>query len=80
MGEEIAARRIDETAMKTPANIDLIEDGAYQAVRALTDERKRFLARAVAQGIQAEEKEFGKVMATSKGPYSRNFFAACSKI
>jgi hypothetical protein len=57
LGEEIAARRIDETAMKTPANIDLIEDGAYQAVRALTDERKRFLARAVAQGIQAEEKD-----------------------
>jgi hypothetical protein len=58
LGEEIAALKIENVnaTMKTPENIGLIEDGAYQAARALTDERKRYLARAVAQGIGVEEK------------------------
>jgi hypothetical protein len=59
LAEEIAALNIKNAAarMKKPENIDLIEEGAYQAIRALTDERKRYLARAVAQGIGAEERD-----------------------
>jgi hypothetical protein len=59
LGEEITSLKVEniDAAMKRPENVDLIEDGAYQAVRALTDERKRYLARAVALGICTEEKD-----------------------
>ena len=59
LGEEITSLKIEnvDAAMKRPENVDLIEDGAYQAVRAITDTRKRYLARAVAQGIRAKEKD-----------------------
>ncbi|WP_029582375.1 hypothetical protein [Bradyrhizobium sp. URHD0069] len=59
LSEEIDSLRIAnvDAAMKKPENVDLIEDGAYQAVRALSDERKRYLARAVAQGIRSDEKD-----------------------
>jgi hypothetical protein len=52
---ELDALKISLEALKKPENIDLIEDGAYQAVRALTDERKQYLARAVAKGIASED-------------------------
>jgi hypothetical protein len=57
LSEEIEALKISDVdaTMKRPENVDLIEDGAYQAVRATTDERKRYLALAVAQGIGADE-------------------------
>ncbi len=41
--------------MKELAAIDLIEDGAYQAVRALTDERQRYIVRCVASGIASDD-------------------------
>jgi hypothetical protein len=41
--------------IRTPAAIDLIEDGAYQAARALSDERQRYIARCVASGIAADD-------------------------
>jgi hypothetical protein len=57
LSEELDALKLEnvEAVMKQPKNVDLIEDGAYQAVRAFSDERKRYLARAVAQGIGAHE-------------------------
>jgi hypothetical protein len=57
LGEEIALLKIPnvDEAIKRPENIDLFEDGVYQAVRALTDKRKRLIAKAVAKGIASEE-------------------------
>jgi hypothetical protein len=57
LGEEIALLKIPnvDDAIKRPENIDLIEDGAFQAVRALTDERKRLIAKVVAKGIANED-------------------------
>ena len=56
LSEEIDSLKVEnvDAVMKRPENVDLIEDGVYQAIRALSDERKRYLARAVAQGIGAE--------------------------
>jgi hypothetical protein len=53
--QELELLKVSVEALKKPENIDLIEDGAYQAVRALTDERKRLIAKAVAHGIASEE-------------------------
>jgi hypothetical protein len=57
LGEEIALLKIPnvEASIKGPENIDLIEDGAYQVVRALTEQRKRLIAKAVAKGIASED-------------------------
>ncbi|MCR6736593.1 MAG: hypothetical protein NVV83_22030 [Afipia sp.] len=57
--DEIEALKLKAPSeqLKTPESIDLIEDGAYQAARALSDERKRYIAHAVAQGIAAEDRE-----------------------
>ena len=55
--EELARLKIDQEAMKRPENIDLLEDGAYQAARALTAQRRRYLAHAVAQGIAADDND-----------------------
>jgi hypothetical protein len=41
--------------MSDPVNIDFIEAGAYQAVRALSDARIRQIATIVAHGITAED-------------------------
>lgn len=48
---EIARLRIPEERLKTTESVDLIEDGAYQAVRALTDDRRRYIARCVSEGV-----------------------------
>jgi hypothetical protein len=57
IGEEVASHKIPnvDAVIKKPENIDLIEDGAYQAVRALTEQRKRLIAKAVANGIASED-------------------------
>src|SRR6476619_2722542 len=55
LSQELEALKISIEAIKKPENIDLIEDGAYQAVRALTDERKNAIAKAVAKGIASED-------------------------
>jgi len=59
LGEEVSALDMYDASerMKRPDNVDLIEDGARQAARALTDERKRFIARAVAAGISADDRD-----------------------
>ena len=41
--------------MQQAANIDLFEDGAHQAVRALSEERKRYIADLVASGIIGDD-------------------------
>lgn len=48
----------DATAnrMKEPKNIDLIEDGAHLAARALSSERMRYIVHCVANGIEAEDR------------------------
>jgi hypothetical protein len=55
--EEIANQKVSEDRLKQPENVDLIEDGAYLAVRALSDQRKRYIARCVAEGIALAEIE-----------------------
>ena len=59
LSEEIDSLKVEnvDAVMKRPENVDLIEDGVYQAIRALSDERKRYLVRAVAQGIGAEARD-----------------------
>ena len=47
----------NEEAIRRPENVALIEDGAYQAARSLTDERRRQIARCVAEGLSNDEKE-----------------------
>jgi hypothetical protein len=53
---ELDELKVSAEAAKVPESIDLIEDGAYQAVRALSEERRQYLARAVATGIAEDEK------------------------
>src|ERR1700692_2419056 len=52
---ELDELKVSAEAAKVPESIDLIEDGAYQAVRALSEERRQYLARAVATGIAEDE-------------------------
>lgn len=54
---ELSARQVAADKMKQPENVDLIEDGAYQAARTLTDDRKQYIARVVAAGISADERD-----------------------
>lgn len=51
--DEAAARE----RMSGPEAIDLFEDGAAQAVRALSDERKAYIASIVATGLSGDERE-----------------------
>lgn len=44
---------VDE--MKKPENVDLFEDGAFAAAKALTDEKRERIARLVAYGISGDE-------------------------
>lgn len=39
-----------------PENVDLFEDGALQATRALSDERRAFIVKVVADGLTGDEK------------------------
>ena len=41
--------------LQDPERIDLFEDGAYQAARALTDERREYIVRLVAAGISGDD-------------------------
>ena len=40
-----------------PENVNLFEEGAFQSVRALSNERKEYIANAVANGITGEAKD-----------------------
>jgi hypothetical protein len=40
-----------------PQRVDLFEEGVVQSVRAISDERKRYIARLVAEGISGDEKQ-----------------------
>jgi hypothetical protein len=57
LAEELDRRAIADLRdrITKPETIDLIEEGGLQATRALTDERKRYLARCVANGIASDE-------------------------
>ncbi|WGS19282.1 MULTISPECIES: hypothetical protein [unclassified Bradyrhizobium] len=57
LGRQLEEMKVSADKVKEPENIDLIEDGAYQAVRALSDDRRRYLARAVATGIADDDAE-----------------------
>jgi hypothetical protein len=53
-----ALNLVDSTErMKRPENIELVEEGVYQATRAITEERRRYLARAVAHGIASDAED-----------------------
>jgi hypothetical protein len=43
--------------LKEPENVELFEEGAMQAARALSDERRAQIARLVAHGMSGDEKE-----------------------
>lgn len=53
------SERIDkirlEAALKRPEELDLFEEGIWQAARALSDDRKQHIATLVASGLSAEE-------------------------
>jgi hypothetical protein len=57
LGEQLAAigREQLKERIDAPDNVDLFEDGARQAVRALSDDRKAYIARLVATGISGNE-------------------------
>jgi len=46
-----------ELIKTSPEHIDLFEEGAYQAVRAITDERRQQIAQIVAEGLSGEKRE-----------------------
>ena len=46
-----------QTRMKQPENVDLIEDGTHQAVRALTHQRLQYIVECVANGIAEDERD-----------------------
>lgn len=46
-----------KTALKTPEGVDLFEEGLWQSARALSDERKEYIARLVATGMTGDELE-----------------------
>ena len=43
--------------VREPENVDLFEEGAIQSARALSDERKAYIANLVASGIKGDEAE-----------------------
>lgn len=45
------------SALREPRNVDLFEDGAIQAVRALSSERVEYIAALVARGLTSAERE-----------------------
>ena len=45
------------SALREPRNVDLFEDGAAQAVRALSSERLEYIAALVARGLTSDERE-----------------------
>lgn len=57
LAEELQKLGAAEVAdkMKTPENVDLFEDGAFAAARALSDEKRHRIARLVALGISGDE-------------------------
>ena len=56
---EIDALKMDDVSdrMLRPSNIALIEQGAYQAARAISEERRKRIAACVARGISNSDKE-----------------------
>lgn len=58
LAEELAQRGIEGGAasLQLPENVALLEDGGFQAARATSDERLRFIARAVAEGLSDHER------------------------
>ena len=46
-----------ESALREPRKVDLFEDGANQAVRALSSERLGYIAALVARGLTSDERE-----------------------
>ena len=57
-------KRIDERLTEVereklvqPRKIDLFEDGAFQAIRSLSEERMDYIAEAVAKGLSGEKRE-----------------------
>ncbi|MHC2241133.1 hypothetical protein [Bradyrhizobium elkanii] len=55
LSQQIDRLQIAVQEIKRPESVDLIEEGAYQAVRALTDDRRLQIATVVANGLANEE-------------------------
>src|SRR5690348_12709636 len=53
--------RVEESDLRSrlrdPENVDLFEEGTFQSIRALSRERKEYMAELVARRITGEEKE-----------------------
>lgn len=55
LSQQLDRLQIAVEEIKRPESVDLIEEGAYQAVRALTDDRKLQIAKVVANGIASDD-------------------------
>ena len=52
---KLPTRKDVMSLLQQPAVVDLVEEGVTQSVRALSDERQRYIARAVVSGITSDE-------------------------
>lgn len=50
-------KKAERDKLVHPRKVDLFEDGAFQAIRSLSEERTEYIANVVARGLSGEEKE-----------------------
>lgn len=63
LGRKVAdlEQQLVEERLKTPAGVDLLEDGFLQAARALSDERLEYIANILRSGITEEQARMGEM-------------------
>lgn len=50
-------KKVERDKLVLPKKVDLFEDGAFQAIRSLSEKRTEYIANVVARGLSGEEKE-----------------------
>ena len=50
-------KKVERDKLVRPRKVDLFEDGAFQAIRSLSEKRTEYIANVVARGLSGEEKE-----------------------
>ena len=50
-------KKVERDKLVHPRKVDLFEDGAFQAIRSLSEKRTEYIANVVARGLSGEEKE-----------------------
>lgn len=50
-------KKVERDKLVRPRKVDLFEDGAFQAIRSLSEKRTEYIANVVAGGLSGEEKE-----------------------